>query len=65
MRVGNMMSLIQPIVAGDLERRWNEALLAVQRIHGGIATIGARKPPPLGEPERQQLMRLGANLKLA
>src|SRR5271166_611746 len=53
------------LVAGELERRWNEALLAVQRIEGEIPAIVARKPPPLGEPERQQLMRLGADLELA
>ena len=53
------------LVASELERRWNEALLAVQRIEGEIAAIVARKPPPLGERERQQLMRLGADLSLA
>jgi hypothetical protein len=53
------------LVAGELERRWNEALLAVRRIEGEIAEIVARKPPPLGERERQQLMQLGANLELA
>ena len=53
------------LVAGELERRWNEALLAVQRIEGEIAAIVAQKPAPLGEPERQQLMRLGAELELA
>lgn len=53
------------LVAGELERRWNEALLAVQRIEGKIAAIVAQKPAPLGEPERQQLMRLGADLELA
>src|SRR3981189_588173 len=53
------------LVAGELERRWNEALQAVQRIEGEIAAIVAAKPPPLGERERQQLMQLGADLELA
>jgi hypothetical protein len=53
------------LVAGELERRWNEALLAVHRIEGEIAAIVARKPAPLGERERQQLMQLGADLDLA
>jgi hypothetical protein len=52
-------------VAGELERRWNEALQAVHRIEGEIAAIVGRKPAPLGERERQQLMRLGADLELA
>jgi len=53
------------LVAGELERRWNEALQAVHRIEGEIAAIAAAKPPPLGERERQQLMQLGADLELA
>jgi DNA invertase Pin-like site-specific DNA recombinase len=53
------------LVAGELERRWNEALQAVHRIEGEIAAIVAAKPPPLGERERQQLMQLGADLALA
>jgi hypothetical protein len=52
-------------VAGELERRWNEALQAIHRIEGEIAAIVAAKPPPLGERERQQLMQLGADLELA
>ena len=52
-------------MAGELERRWNEALQAVHRIEGEIAAIVAAKPPPLGESERQQLMQLGADLELA
>jgi hypothetical protein len=52
-------------VAGELERRWNEALQAVHRIEGEIAAIVAGKPLPLGERERQQLMQLGADLELA
>jgi DNA invertase Pin-like site-specific DNA recombinase len=53
------------LVAGELERRWNEALQAVHRIEGEIAAIVSSKPAPLGERERQQLMQLGADLELA
>jgi len=52
-------------VAGELERRWNEALKAVHRLEGEIAELEANKPAPLGEEERRQLMRLGADLDLA
>src|SRR5258705_1467731 len=37
----------------------------MHRIEGEIAAIVARKPAPLGERERQQLMQLGADLELA
>ncbi|HZD64211.1 MAG TPA: recombinase family protein [Xanthobacteraceae bacterium] len=53
------------LVAGELERRWNEALQTIDRIEGEIADIIARRPPLLGEPERQQLMQLGADLERA
>ena len=53
------------LVAGELERRWNEALLIEHRIEGEIAAFDARKPTPLGEAERQQLMQLGADLAQA
>ena len=53
------------LVASELERRWNEALQVVHRIESEIAAIEARKPAPLGEEERQQLMQLGADLALA
>jgi len=53
------------LVAGELERRWNDALRTVHRIEGEIASIVAAKPPPLGEQERQRLMQLGADLELA
>jgi DNA invertase Pin-like site-specific DNA recombinase len=53
------------LVAGELERRWNEALQAIARIEGDITAMIARRPPPLGEPERQQLLALGADLERA
>src|SRR5215831_2577756 len=53
------------LVASELERRWNEALQSVARIEGEIAAMIARRSPPLGEPERQQLRALGADLERA
>lgn len=53
------------LVAGELERRWNEALQTVARIETDIAALIARRPPPLGEPERRQLMALGTDLDRA
>src|SRR5689334_21875178 len=53
------------LVAGELERRWNETLQAVAKIEGYIAAMIARRPPPLGQPVRQQLIALGADLERA
>src|SRR5262249_48225764 len=43
------------LVAGEQERRWNEALQVVHRLQGEIAELEAKKPAPLGEKERQHL----------
>jgi hypothetical protein len=40
-------------------------LQAVAKIEGDIAAMIARRPPPLGEPERRQLLALGADLECA
>ena len=53
------------LVAGELERRWNEALQTVNKTEREIADILARRPPPLGEQERQRLMQLGVDLERA
>jgi DNA invertase Pin-like site-specific DNA recombinase len=53
------------LVAGELERRWNEALQVVHRLEGEVAELAARKPAPLGEKERRHLTQLGADLELA
>jgi len=53
------------LVAGELERRWNEALQAVHRIESDIAALNAKRPSSLGEKERQHLMQLGADLERA
>src|SRR5208283_4914942 len=52
------------LVAGELERRWNEALQVAQRIEGEIAGLEASKQAPLGEKERQHLMQLGSDLEM-
>ena len=53
------------LVAGELERRWNEALQVVHRIESEIAAVDAREPLVLGKAERQQLMQLGTDLARA
>jgi DNA invertase Pin-like site-specific DNA recombinase len=53
------------LVAGELERRWNEALEKVTKLEREIAAHEAEKPKPLGEAERAQLRSLGADLQRA
>ena len=53
------------LVAGELERRWNETLLAVRALEDQIEEIEARRQPALGDSEREGLMRLGADLEQA
>jgi hypothetical protein len=53
------------LVAGELERRWNDTLQAVAKVESDIAAMIARRAPPLDETERQQLIALGADLERA
>jgi DNA invertase Pin-like site-specific DNA recombinase len=53
------------LVAGELERRWNAALEAAHRIEREIAELDTKKRLPLTDGERDQLMRLGADLERA
>ncbi len=52
------------LVAGELERRWNDRLAEVQRQEERIAGIGADKPS-LSAAERERLLSLGADLEAA
>lgn len=52
-----------PLVAGELERHWNEALEKKTKLEREIAAHEAEKPKPLGEAERAQLRSLGADLQ--
>src|SRR5258705_4690744 len=54
-----------PLVAGQLERRWNEACRAVAKLEGEMAALTARRPPSLGDPDRQQFIARGADLERA
>jgi len=61
----DMVDPANRLVASELEHRWNGALQAVARIEAEIATMAARRPPPLGDIERQELMALGNDLERA
>lgn len=50
------------LVAGELERRWNEKLRDVQGLEDRIAAMATHQQPALNPDERATLMRLGADL---
>jgi DNA invertase Pin-like site-specific DNA recombinase len=50
------------LVAGELERRWNERLVAVHNLEVEIDRLDAETEPPLTEADRERLMALGQNL---
>jgi excisionase family DNA binding protein len=53
------------LVAAELERRWNDKLIEVQRLERELEAIDRQQPTILGEKERDHLMQLGADLELA
>lgn len=51
------------LVAATLESRWNEALIAVRNLEDQLETVKNQNQSPLDADEREQLMRLGADLE--
>ena len=50
------------LVAGNLERSWNERLAEVARLEGEISTARASQPPAITEDERVEILALGTDL---
>jgi hypothetical protein len=50
------------LVAGELERRWNERLVAVRNLEAEIGRLDADKEPILTDADRKRLMALGRDL---
>ena len=53
------------LVAGELERRWNAALAAVDELEKELGALVRQRPAVLGAEERQRLLRMGADLEAA
>jgi excisionase family DNA binding protein len=53
------------LVAAELERRWNERLLALRVLEDERDALAARSPTALTEAERQRLLALGADVERA
>jgi hypothetical protein len=53
------------LVASELERRWNETLMAVRHLEDQLEATHTQKQPALSDAERERLMQLGADLELA
>ena len=53
------------LVAGELERRWNERLVAVRDLELEIDRLDADEAPALTEADRERLMALGQDLARA
>src|SRR5690349_4155324 len=53
------------LVAGELERRWNETLIVVRRLEDQVEALEARKQPALNDVEKQRLVQMGEDLELA
>ncbi|MCP3056911.1 helix-turn-helix domain-containing protein [Aurantimonas marianensis] len=53
------------LVAGELERRWNEALATVKTIEDELEGLSRRQPDAISDDERQSLMTMGADMAIA
>ena len=53
------------LVAAELERRWNERLLALRTLENERDALAARSQTALTEAERQRLLALGADIERA
>jgi excisionase family DNA binding protein len=53
------------LVAGELERRWNERLVAAQRLEAQLAAVADDTAAQLTAAERERLMQLGRDLPTA
>lgn len=53
------------LVAADLERRWNERLLAVRTLEAEIARVGTDEKRALSSVDRERLLMLGEDLEVA
>jgi DNA invertase Pin-like site-specific DNA recombinase len=53
------------LVAGELERRWNAALAAVEVLEKELETLARQRPVALDAEERQRLLQMGADLEVA
>jgi excisionase family DNA binding protein len=51
------------LVAGDLERRWNERLAEVARLEDSFRVARDEQPPALTEAERAEILTLGTDLE--
>lgn len=53
------------LVAGELERRWNECLVEVRRLEERLAAAGTARPEAASAEEQDRLMTLGTDLQAA
>jgi DNA invertase Pin-like site-specific DNA recombinase len=53
------------LVAGELERRWNVALAAVDKLQKELEALIGQRPVALGAAERQRLLQMGSDLEAA
>jgi excisionase family DNA binding protein len=53
------------LVAGELERRWNAALVAVDTLEKELEAVVRQRPAALNTEERHRLLQMGADLEAA